>query len=182
MMGPSNFMPRLQRRAVYSGDYIGSSCPLEATIAEAIHELLPPPPQLLERHVAAVGVRDLAKLKQMRAAGCEKCSAYKSIRACGHCLKRPRERHARKEPVEATESFCARSDRSIVHEGPEARGMPSSVPSAEVRPPTYPKACDDAPAQRQQAEQGVRPPRIPRPATGRPRSVSRLSKECVLQA
>eukprot|EP00929_Paragymnodinium_shiwhaense_P086267 TRINITY_DN46798_c0_g1_i2.p1 TRINITY_DN46798_c0_g1~~TRINITY_DN46798_c0_g1_i2.p1 ORF type:complete len:153 (-),score=21.19 TRINITY_DN46798_c0_g1_i2:353-811(-) len=132
-------MNRAWRLAVHDADgYGSSSCPLERTIAEGLQELLPPPPPFLEREVVAAGVRDLAKLKRVRAAGCKTCSGYKSVRACGDCVRRPHESDSREDPNEAvaSSSFLARIHRPVEHRSIEHDDLPHLV---DVRLPADPK-------------------------------------------
>eukprot|EP00929_Paragymnodinium_shiwhaense_P031531 TRINITY_DN17635_c1_g3_i2.p1 TRINITY_DN17635_c1_g3~~TRINITY_DN17635_c1_g3_i2.p1 ORF type:complete len:145 (+),score=9.59 TRINITY_DN17635_c1_g3_i2:82-516(+) len=106
-----------------------SDCPLEKAFGERLQQLLAPP--RVEREVVAVGVRDIAKLKHMKAAGCQKCSAYKSIRACGRCLRHRHECDPREEPSD--------HGASAPHEVSQGGDMP--VPSLVngIRPPVDPK-------------------------------------------
>eukprot|EP00929_Paragymnodinium_shiwhaense_P031532 TRINITY_DN17635_c1_g3_i4.p1 TRINITY_DN17635_c1_g3~~TRINITY_DN17635_c1_g3_i4.p1 ORF type:complete len:141 (+),score=9.22 TRINITY_DN17635_c1_g3_i4:87-509(+) len=134
-------LKRALKHAVYDrvGYLSSSGCPLETTIGDALQELLPPP--LPEDEVVAVGVRDLVKLKQMKAVGCQKCSDYKSIRACGHCFRRPRERDPHVEQLSDTtpsSSLLPRIDRLVEHGAIEpdvsqARDMPLQSSVDEMR-------------------------------------------------
>eukprot|EP00929_Paragymnodinium_shiwhaense_P021381 TRINITY_DN13960_c0_g1_i1.p1 TRINITY_DN13960_c0_g1~~TRINITY_DN13960_c0_g1_i1.p1 ORF type:complete len:181 (+),score=18.89 TRINITY_DN13960_c0_g1_i1:71-544(+) len=147
----------VRRRVVYDvGGYKGS-CPLDAKTADALQRFLHPSrPQVKEGEVIAAGVRDIRKLKQIRAkpvTGCPKCAAYRSVRSCAYCAERPRADASAEEHEEEAPPFYSRVERPIEYDDLRARSLPAAVLGLEVRLPTAPK-----------------------PTTMRPHSLSSVSK------
>eukprot|EP00929_Paragymnodinium_shiwhaense_P021383 TRINITY_DN13960_c0_g1_i3.p1 TRINITY_DN13960_c0_g1~~TRINITY_DN13960_c0_g1_i3.p1 ORF type:complete len:163 (+),score=15.18 TRINITY_DN13960_c0_g1_i3:60-548(+) len=150
-----------RRRVVYDvGGYKGS-CPMEAAMAEYLEGILHPPrPQVKEGEVIAAGVRDIRKLKQIRAkaiTGCPQCAAYRSVRSCAYCAERPRADVSAELDEEAA-PFYSRIERPIEYEDQRVRSLPAAILGIEVRLPTAPK-----------------------PTTVRPHSLSSVSKRRDLQ-
>eukprot|EP00929_Paragymnodinium_shiwhaense_P091028 TRINITY_DN51088_c0_g1_i1.p1 TRINITY_DN51088_c0_g1~~TRINITY_DN51088_c0_g1_i1.p1 ORF type:complete len:168 (+),score=36.27 TRINITY_DN51088_c0_g1_i1:76-579(+) len=156
---------RVCRRPIYAADASRSTCPIEATIAECLQELLPPPAPRGQEHgeaVVAAGVRELAKLKRMRAsaADCKQCAAFKCIALCGACSNR---RLQLSPPTNAAltllaaadedEFFCSKLSRTIEYDESRSRSMPAQPSRLKVQAPVAPK-----------------------PTNLRPRSASRLCK------
>eukprot|EP00929_Paragymnodinium_shiwhaense_P021384 TRINITY_DN13960_c0_g2_i1.p1 TRINITY_DN13960_c0_g2~~TRINITY_DN13960_c0_g2_i1.p1 ORF type:complete len:129 (+),score=3.57 TRINITY_DN13960_c0_g2_i1:28-387(+) len=77
------------RRVVYEcSDGYKLAFPVAASSADALEGILHPRrPQVKEGEVVTAGVRDIRKLKQIRAksaTGCPKCAAYRSVRSCAY--------------------------------------------------------------------------------------------------